>query len=93
VAGESILIVEDNDSNLRLFTYLLSSKGYDVRGVGDAPEALQLLSAHAMRGDEEKALAAGCDGYITKPIDTRAFPAQIAEFLAKGPRGGAPDEP
>jgi CheY-like chemotaxis protein len=37
MAGESILIVEDNDTNLRLFTYLLSSKGYDVRSVRDAP--------------------------------------------------------
>jgi CheY-like chemotaxis protein len=40
------------------------------------------LSAYAMAGDEEKALAAGCDGYITKPIDTRALPGRIAEFLA-----------
>jgi len=48
------------------------------------------LSAFAMPGDEEKALAAGCDGYITKPIETRAFPGQIAEFLIKGPRGRPP---
>jgi len=133
VPGESILIVEDNETNLRLFTYLLSSKGYEVRGAGDAPEALQLLqtfrprlilmdlqlpgtngyeltrtikadlalreipiialTAYAMRGDEEKARAAGCDGYVTKPIDTRAFAARIAEFLAKGPQGRAPDDP
>ncbi|MGO9852745.1 MAG: response regulator [Steroidobacteraceae bacterium] len=39
------------------------------------------LTASAMRGDEEKALAAGCAGYITKPIDTRAFSRQIGEFL------------
>ena len=39
------------------------------------------LTASAMRGDEEKALAAGCSGYITKPIDTRAFGGQISEFL------------
>jgi len=39
------------------------------------------LSAFAMKGDEAKALAAGCDGYITKPIDTRRFPAQVAAFL------------
>jgi CheY-like chemotaxis protein len=41
------------------------------------------LSAFAMRGDEQKALDAGCDGYITKPIDTRKLPEQVAEFLAK----------
>ena len=39
------------------------------------------LTAHAMRGDEERARAAGCVGYITKPIDTRHFAEQIALFL------------
>jgi CheY-like chemotaxis protein len=127
VADESILIVEDNDTNLRLFTYLLSAKGYDVRGAGDGEAAFKVLqgfrpglilmdlqlpgtdgyemtrrikadpvlrdipiialTAYAMRGDEEKALAAGCDGYITKPIDTRDFSRRVAEFLTKGSRG------
>jgi CheY-like chemotaxis protein len=39
------------------------------------------LTAYAMKGDEEKARAAGCDGYITKPIDTRTLPAVIAQYL------------
>ena len=39
------------------------------------------LTAFAMQGDEERAIDAGCDGYITKPIDTRTFPALIRRFL------------
>jgi CheY-like chemotaxis protein len=39
------------------------------------------FTAYAMRGDEEKALAAGCDGYLSKPIDTRTFADRINGFL------------
>lgn len=39
------------------------------------------LTAHAMTGDRERALAAGFDGYITKPIDIRAFPTQVSRAL------------
>lgn len=43
------------------------------------------LTAYAMRGDEENARAAGCNGYISKPIDTRAFGARVREYLQKVP--------
>ena len=39
------------------------------------------LTAYAMKGDEARALAAGCDGYIAKPIDTRLLPGIIARHL------------
>ena len=39
------------------------------------------LTAHAMAGDRELALAAGCSGYISKPIDTRTFGAQVQAYL------------
>jgi CheY-like chemotaxis protein len=42
------------------------------------------LTAFAMKGDEKKAQEAGCDGYITKPIDTRTLPSRVAEFLGLG---------
>ncbi|HLU68439.1 MAG TPA: response regulator [Kofleriaceae bacterium] len=132
MAGERILVVDDNPTNVKLLSFLLSSRGYQVESAGDAEEALRLLegyrpdlilmdiqlpgmdglaltrrlraepatrdvvivavTAHAMRGDEDRALEAGCDGFITKPVDTRSFPATIAEHLARrrAPRGGAP---
>jgi two-component system, cell cycle response regulator DivK len=43
------------------------------------------LTAHAMKGDREEALAAGFDGYITKPINVREFPRQIEHFLRQKP--------
>ena len=124
MAGEAMLIVDDNPANLKLARVVLSGAGYEVRTAADAEEALvaletfrprlilmdiQLpgmdgleltrrlkadprsqgivilaLTAYAMKGDEEKAREAGCDGYIVKPIDTRTLPAVIARSLLGG---------
>jgi two-component system cell cycle response regulator DivK len=46
------------------------------------------LTAHAMTGDRERALAAGFDGYITKPIDIHTFPTQISRALSEERRDG-----
>ncbi len=40
------------------------------------------LTSHAMKGDEEKTREVGCDGYITKPIDTKEFLKKVSEFLS-----------
>ncbi|MFQ5656778.1 MAG: response regulator [Candidatus Methylomirabilales bacterium] len=47
------------------------------------------LTAYAMKGDAERALEAGCDGYITKPIDTKEFPVAVSRYLAAGRGKGA----
>lgn len=49
---------------------------------GSAETPIIALTAYAMLGDEAKAIAAGCDGYIPKPIDTRAFTSRIREIMA-----------
>ena len=46
------------------------------------------LTASAMKGDDERALEAGCDGYITKPINTRTFSNEVAAFLKPKAGGG-----
>ena len=42
------------------------------------------LTAFAMKGDDQKIIEAGCDGYIAKPIDTRDLPRRVAQFLEPG---------
>jgi CheY-like chemotaxis protein len=41
------------------------------------------LTAHAMRGDKDRFLEAGCDGYISKPIDVKTFIASIERYLVQ----------
>ena len=119
----SILIVDDNPTNLKLASQVLEVEGYRVDQAADAEQAQELLqhmtpdlilmdialpgmdgltltrklkadeklkhvpviamTAFAMKGDDRKALDAGCDGYITKPIDTRKFPQQVSAFLRR----------
>jgi two-component system cell cycle response regulator DivK len=60
--------------------------GYEVtRRLKNQPDFQDIpiiaLTAHAMKGDREKALKAGCDGYITKPINIRELPNQVINFL------------
>ena len=116
-----ILIVEDNDLNLKLVRTLLRPSGYHLLEATDAETGIGLARSHlpdlilmdiqlpgmdgltatrtikndptlrdirvvaltsfAMAGDKEKALVAGCDGYITKPIDTRSFMGTIQKQL------------
>lgn len=123
MAGESILVVDDNPQNLRLMTALLRIEGYEVRTAADAEETLSTLqtftpqailmdiqlpgmdgleltrrlrqeerfkhtpvfalTAYATEGDAAKALGAGFDEYVTKPIDVHELPKLLAERLAR----------
>lgn len=51
------------------------------------------LSAYAMQGDETSAIAAGCDGYITKPIDTRSFAGLIRGYLDRAVHSNSAQNP
>jgi two-component system, cell cycle response regulator DivK len=122
-----ILVVEDNERNLKLLRDVLEYAGYDVRvartaedgitsAVSEPPdlvlmdlqlpgidgmEALRRLresprtadipvvavTAQAMKQDREKALNAGFNGYVEKPISVRAFPDQVRRFLSGGEVG------
>jgi two-component system, cell cycle response regulator DivK len=54
----------------------------EIRASAVADTRVVALTAHAMTGDRERAMQAGFDGYITKPIDIRAFPEQVSRALA-----------
>src|SRR4029077_6486819 len=49
---------------------------------GTAGIPIIALTAHAMTGDREQTLEAGCAGYISKPIDTRTFAGQVRSFMS-----------
>jgi two-component system, cell cycle response regulator DivK len=53
----------------------------EIRGSSHRHLRVVALTAHSMRGDRERALAAGFDGYITKPIDIREFPGVVDRVL------------
>ena len=56
-----------------------------VRAMKEEPRTSSVpilaLTAHAMRGDKDRFLEAGCDGYISKPIDVKTFIASIEKYL------------
>jgi two-component system cell cycle response regulator DivK len=56
---------------------------------GTRDMAIVAFTAFAMKGDEARMLAAGCDGYIAKPIDVAQFAQQVSAFLAEVRARGA----
>jgi len=66
--------------------YTLTSKLKTIPSVKSIP--IIAITANAMRGDREKTLHAGCDGYIEKPIDIDIFLTQVNSFLGYSPNQG-----
>jgi two-component system cell cycle response regulator DivK len=61
--------------------YTLTAKIRAMEGFENIP--IVALTANVMRGDRERSLEAGCDGYIQKPIDVDLLPDQIFRYLRK----------
>ena len=59
--------------------YEMTRRIRDSADLADIP--VVAMTANVMQGDREKTLAAGCVGYIPKPIDVDALPEQVAQFL------------
>lgn len=118
---KTVLIVEDNDLNMKLFHDLLEAHGYATLQAGTGPEAMALARKHqpdlilmdiqlpevsglqvtaeikaeealadipviavtafAMKGDEERIRAGGCEDYIAKPISVSDFLEKVKRYL------------
>jgi CheY-like chemotaxis protein len=120
---KTALVIEDNENNLELITFILHAGGYATRyaingldGVAEAlrerpdfilldiqlpdidglevarrirerensaPVPIIAITSFAMGGDRERVLAAGCNGYIEKPVDPMRVIAQIEDVLTE----------
>jgi CheY-like chemotaxis protein len=118
-----ILLIEDNEQNRYLVTFLLEKHGYRVLSAGDGPRGIELaktvvpflilldiqlptmdgyavaralrensalretpivaVTSYAMAGDRERAIEAGCSGYIEKPINPDTFVEEIERALSR----------
>jgi len=119
--GEKILVIEDNEQNRYLVSFILEKKGYQVVTARDGSEGISkakqekpdlilvdirlpvmdgyevtrelrglpefkktpiiALTAYAMKGDQDKILEAGCNGYIPKPIVSEEFIQVVDSYL------------
>ncbi|MCF8878805.1 response regulator [Hyphobacterium sp. SN044] len=119
--SKKVLIVEDNELNMKLFHDLLEAHGYEVAGTRDGLKALEMAREHrpdlilmdiqlpevsglevtkwikeddelseipvvavtafAMKGDEDRIRAGGCEAYLSKPITVSTFIETVQKFL------------
>ena len=121
--SKTVLVIEDNELNMKLVRSMLQLAYYEIVEAKNAEDGIKLarehlpklilmdiqlpgidgldatriikknpklahipivaLTSYAMQGDEEKAISAGCTGYIAKPIDTRNFLDIISKYLTQ----------
>ena len=126
-----ILVIEDNEQNIYLVTFILEKNGYQVVQARDGPTGIKLagqvkpllilldiqlpeldgyavaealrsnpaltdvpivaVTSYAMVGDRERVLAAGCTGYIEKPINPDTFMEDVERYLPVQPASGDGD--
>ena len=124
----TVLLIEDNEQNRYLLTFLLEQSGYKVVSATDGIRGIEVtrvltpalilldiqlptmdgyavaralrlnatlrdtpiiaVTSYAMPGDRERALEAGCNGYIEKPIDPDTFVATVERVLPRAQGGG-----
>ena len=122
-AKKTVLVVEDNELNMRLFCDLLDAYGFDTLQCKDGAKAVELarenhpdliimdiqlpevsglditrwikddestrdipvlaVTAFAMRSDEQRVREAGCEGYLSKPIQMRSFLSKMVKYLIR----------
>ena len=88
-SGEEALAITRGDEAPDLILMDIHLPGMDglsvVRAMKDDSRTRRVpilaLTAHAMRGDRDRFLEAGCDGYISKPIDVKTFISSIEQYL------------
>ena len=120
----TVLVIEDNEQNIYLVTFILEKHGYKVIQARDGREGIEVakqttpdlilldiqlpvmdgydvarelrsnpeiydvpivaVTSYAMVGDRERVLAAGCNGYIEKPIDPETFIEDVEQHLGGG---------
>ena len=124
--SRSVLLIEDNEQNRYLVTFLLERSGFTVHAFADGAQGIEAarlrvpalilldiqlpmmdgyavaralrsnealratpivaVTSYAMPGDREKALAAGCTGYIEKPINPETFVDEVVRALEATPQ-------
>ena len=127
---KKILLIEDNEQNRYLATFLLENRGYSVTPAVDGETGIEIadkiqpdlilldiqlpamhgydvahalrsnpslantpivaVTSYAMPGDKEKTIAAGCNGYIEKPINPETFVAEIERFFGEAQNTSQP---